>query len=535
MEPKKKKTVIAGAGMAGLTAAAYLLRDNFDVLILEKNDKIGGLVGTFEKNGFYFDSGPRAYVNSGIIKPILGDLGINCDYLENKISLGIEDHFLKVNSITDLQEYQEILTRFFPENKGDITAIGKYMNQISEYTKILYEFDNPNFSNQMTDKNYVFTRLLPWVMKFLGAMKKLNSYNMPMETFLGGLTQNQSLIDVITQHFFRKTPTYFALGYFYVYMDYFYPKGGTGTLNRLLGDKITQAGGEIKLNKKVSEVLPAESRIIDAEGNSYPYDQLIWAADLKTLYRSLNPTGLDPKTRQKVESESALVLASKGAESVFIINVAVNRPPSYFQQHGGAHLFFTPSREGLRETARGEREILIRDFEHKSKDEILAWLDRYLRLNTYEISIPVLRDATLAPEGQTGVMISCLFDFELFKKVSEAGWYDEFKDEVENRICIIISQTIYKDMTRDILFQFSSSPLTISNLSGSSEGAITGWTFENKPPVVNKLKDIPKSVNTSIPKVYQAGQWAYSPAGVPIAMLTGWYAAKKIIKLAKKK
>lgn len=535
MGDKKNKTVIVGAGMAGLTAAAYLLRENSDVLILEKNDKSGGLVGTFEKNGFFFDSGPRAYVNSGIIKPILGDLGIPCDYLENKISLGIEDQFLQVNSIADLQEYEKILIDLFPDNKEDIVSIGKYMNELSEYTRILYEFDNPNFSNQMSDKKYVFKRLLPWLLKFLNAMKKLNSFNIPMETFLGGLTRNLSLIDVITQHFFRKTPTYFALGYFYVYMDYFYPKGGTGTLNRLLGEKITRSGGEIKLNKRITEVIPAESKVIDAEGNSYQYDQLIWAADLKTLYRNLNPVGLDTGIKQKIESESTRILKAKGAESVFIINIAVNRPPSYFLQNGGAHLFYTPSREGLRDTNRGERESLIRDFDRSSKEDVLAWLDRYLRLNTYEISIPALRDATLAPEGQTGVMISCLFDFELFNKVSEAGWYDEFKDEVENRICSLISQTLYKDMSHDILFKFSSTPLTISKLSGSSEGAITGWTFENDPPVINKLKDIPKSINTSIPKVYQAGQWAYSPAGVPIAMLTGWYAAQKIIKLVKKK
>jgi len=72
-------------------------------------------------------------------------------------------------------------------------------------------------------------------------------------------------------------------------------------------------------------------------------------------------------------------------------------------------------------------------------------------------------------------------------------------------------------------------------VSGSSDGAITGWSFEKEAPVISKLKDIPKSVQTAIPNVYQAGQWAYSPAGVPIAMLTGWYAAQEIIKLSKKK
>jgi hypothetical protein len=47
------------------------------------------------------------------------------------------------------------------------------------------------------------------------------------------------------------------------------------------------------------------------------------------------------------------------------------------------------------------------------------------------------------------------------------------------------------------------------------------------------LKDIPKSVFTPVPNIYQAGQWAYSPAGVPIAMLTGWYAAQHIVKQSK--
>lgn len=535
MKTENYQTVIVGAGMAGLTAAAYLARNKINVLLLDKNSKSGGLVGTFEKNGFFFDSGPRALVNSGIIKPILNDLGINWEYYENKISLGIENHLFQVESIADLQKYQQILTDLYPQNKSEINNIIDYMRRLSGYTKILYEFDNPNFSNQLKDKNYIFRNLLPWLFKFLRAMKKLNEFNMPMEVFLSRLTANLSLIDVITQHFFRKTPTYFALGYFHVYMDYFYPKGGTGAISNLLRENILGLGGEIRLNKQITELIPSESKVIDSEGCSYHYDQLIWAADLKTLYRILNPIGLEQKAAQKIESESTRILSSKGAESVYMTYLGVNRSPSYFQQNGGGHLFFTPSRQGLRETNREERETLIRNFDHLSKEDILAWLDRYISLNTYEISIPVLRDHTLAPEGQTGVMVSCLFDFQIFKKVEEAGWYDEFKNIVESRICSLLSQTIYKDMEKDILFKFSSSPLTINKVSGSSDGAITGWSFEETPPVINTLKDIPKSVQTAIPNIYQAGQWAYSPAGVPIAMLTGWYASQEIIKLSKKK
>ena len=175
----------------------------------------------------------------------------------------------------------------------------------------------------------------------------------------------------------------------------------------------------------------------------------------------------------------------------------------------------------------------MEDFEKKSKTEILFWLEKYLQLNTYEISIPVLRDSSMAPEGQTGLMISCLFDYDLVAKVEKAGWYDEFKKTIENQIVAIFSQTIYQNMDEDILFRFSSTPLTINSIAGSSEGAITGWSFETQPPVVNQLKDIPKSVFTPVANNYQAGQWAYSPAGVPIAMLTGWYAAQDILKKSK--
>jgi len=534
MKKDNEKIVIVGAGMAGLTAAAYLAKAGFNVQLLEKNDRTGGLLGTLSNNGFYFDSGPRALVNSGIVKPIMKELGIEWEYFENKISIGIEDQLFRINSINDLEEYKRILTELYPENSEDIKKIISAINELSEYTRVIYEFDNPYFGDQFADKEYVVRKLLPWTFKFLRALRKFNQFKMPMDDFLHQLTGNQSLIDILTQHFFRNTPTYFALGYFYVYLDYFYPKGGTGKLKDLLTKKVVECGGEINLSKQVAQVIPNESKVVDKEGNEYSYDHLIWAADLKTLYRSLDPAGLDTQITRKLESEKQRILSSKGAESIFILYLGVNRPPSYFKEHGGEHLFFTPSRQGLGETNREQRLHLIENFDQVSKGEVIAWLERYCDLNTYEISIPVLRDSSMAPEGQTGVMVSCLFDYQVIKKVENAGWYEEFKGRLEERIISNLSKTIFKDIEKDILFRFSSTPLTINKIFGSSEGAITGWSFETEPPVIYKLTDVGKSVFTALPNVYKAGQWAYAPAGVPIAMLTAWHAYQKILKQSKK-
>ncbi len=533
MTTNEKRIVIVGAGMAGLTAAAYLARENYPVVVLEKNDRIGGLVNTFEHDGFCFDSGPRAFVNSGMVQPILRDLGIGWEFLENKISMGIEDQLFLVDSLDALEDYKYMLVHLYPANREEIEEILSIVNQLSEYTKILYQFDNPSFVDFSSDKVYIFRKLIPWTIKLLYVLRKLRQFNTPMEDFLKQLTDNQSLIDVLTQYFFRKTPTYFALGYFYVYLDYFYPKDGTGALPKLLKEKILQWGGDIQLKKRIIEVTPSESTVTDAEGNRYHYDHLIWAADLKTLYRNLNLAGLDARLIHRTETQAQKALSSKGAESSFILFVGVDRPPSYFQARGGEHMFYTPSKEGLGETNRGERQHLINNFDKKSKKEVFDWLGKFCRLNTYEVSIPALRDPSLAPEGQTGMMISCLFDYDVIKKIEEAGWYEQFKDSMENRIISLFSETIYQGFDDDILFKFSSTPLTINTVSGSSEGAITGWSFETEIPVKNQLKDIPKSIQTPIPGVFQAGQWAYSPAGVPIAMLTGWHAAQKIIKRAR--
>lgn len=535
MKDKKEKVVIIGAGMAGLTSAAYLLRENYEVLLIEKNTRVGGLVNTFVRDGFSFDTGPRAFVNSGMVKPIFKDLGIDFEAMSNKISLNIENESFSVDSIDSLDEYKSILNKLYPESKEDIEKITKIIYKLSKYTKTLYEFDNPYFVDYMSDKKFLITKFLPWTFKLLYSLRKFDQFSMPMEEFLDRQTDNDSLKDILTQCFFRKTPTYFALGYFHVWLDYFYPKGGTGTLPKLLNEKILECGGNIKLNTTIKEIIPAESKVIDSDGNEYRYDHLIWASDLKTLYKDLNTKNLNEESTKKIAAQSEKVALAKPSESSFILNLAINRPASYFREKGGSHLFYTPSKQGLGKTSKEAKDDLLKNFETKSKEEVLKWLDDFCNLNSYEVSIPVLRDDTLAPEDKTAVMISCLFDYDIIKKIEGAGWLDEFKKEIEDRIIQIFSKSLYKNLEKDIIFKFSTTPLTINKLVGSSKGAIVGWSFEKGAPVFNKLKDMPNSAKTPIPNVYQAGQWAYAPAGVPIAMLTGWHASQEIIKQTKKK
>jgi len=165
---------------------------------------------------------------------------------------------------------------------------------------------------------------------------------------------------------------------------------------------------------------------------------------------------------------------------------------------------------------------------------IICWLDKFTRLNTYEISVPGLKDPELAPPGKTGIIISFLAEYDLFNLIQKAGWYDEFITELEDRVLRVISDSVYPMLKDKIITRFSFSPLSIENRVGSSEGSIVGWSFQKSMPVINKIQISDRSVLTPVPSIYQAGQWAYSPAGVPMSILTGKLAADRVIKKMKK-
>ena len=123
MNETDRRIVIVGAGMSGLTAAAYLSRAGHDVLLIEKNEECGGLLYSFQREDFVFDAGARALVNSGIIRPMLRDLGIALEFLNNPVSIGIEDEIINISSIDSLYDYKELLEKLFPDSAVDIDKI----------------------------------------------------------------------------------------------------------------------------------------------------------------------------------------------------------------------------------------------------------------------------------------------------------------------------------------------------------------------------------------------------------------------------
>ncbi len=530
MIENKYDTIVVGGGIAGLTSAVYLARQGQKVLLIEKNKECGGLVNSFKHNGFHFETGVRALEDAGIIFPMLKDLGIQLDTVKSDVSVGVENEIVHIKDLSSLTEYKNLLVKLFPESKDEIDNVLKIIRKIMKHMDVLYGIENPVFKDLKRDRAFIFKKLLPWLPKFIFTVGKINRMNMPVEGYLKSIIKNPSLRDIISQHFFKNTPTFFALSYFSLYLDYFYPKGGVGKLTDALKDKILEFGGEIKTETKIAQIWPDKCIVRDENSMDYKYDHLIWAADLKTLYNNTVTDGLSPEICTKFGNVKKQITESRGGDSVFSLFLEIDEPLESFRKIAHGHFFYTPSKIGLGETHRAELNNLLNNWENTTKEEILAWSEKFTRLNTYEISIPGLKDPDLVPPGKTALIISFLAEYDLFKKVQESGWIDEFKVNLEDLVLNVISASIYPMIKNKVMNRFSFTPLSIENRVGSSEGAITGWSFEKPIPVVSKIQFSDRSVLTSIPSIYQAGQWAYSPAGVPMCILTGKLAADRILK-----
>lgn len=533
----KYDAIVVGGGITGLTAAAYIARAGKSVVLFEKQHKVGGLVQTFERDNIYFDGGLRSIENSGIVFPMLKQLGIDIEFSKSNISIGIADSVLKLNGKESVAEYETFLKEQYPENIEDITAIIAEIKKIMGYMDVLYGIDNPAFLNMAEDKEYLLKVILPWMFKFIFTIRKIKKINEPVEGYLKRFTNNQSLIDIIAQHFFQKTPTSFALSYFSLYLDYHYPKGGTATLIKKMEDYIIEHGGLIKTAVTIQSLQPEEKYVQDTDGNRTDYTNLIWAGDLKQMYNIISVEKLNnAKLAGKIVEKRSQLRNLKAGDSVYTVYLSVNEKKEYFSNICTGHFFYTPEKRGLSTVSKVDIEEF---FDSKNidkenielKNKVKKYLEYYFRLNTFEIAIPVLRDNDLAPEGQAGLIVSLLYDYSLAKKIDEFGWTAEIKEFLEQITIQILDDSIFPGLKSKVFGCFSSSPLTIEKLTGNTDGGITGWAFTNPyMPAESRMLSIAKSVETPMPSIYQAGQWTYSPAGLPISILTGKLASDNVLK-----
>ena len=119
--------IIIGAGVGGLTAAAYLARAGRKVIVLEQDSHIGGTAYVFNRGGFTFPTGPQSITVPEYISDSLCELGV-----EKRLSF-IRDRFQVIRGSMDIMISQPLdllaqqLSDNFPEEHMGINIVIKVL------------------------------------------------------------------------------------------------------------------------------------------------------------------------------------------------------------------------------------------------------------------------------------------------------------------------------------------------------------------------------------------------------------------------
>jgi oxygen-dependent protoporphyrinogen oxidase len=76
-----QQVIVIGAGITGLTCAFRLQQSGIRILVLEASDSPGGLIATFEKNGFLFEAGPQCPRFAPPLWGLVRELGLEGEFV----------------------------------------------------------------------------------------------------------------------------------------------------------------------------------------------------------------------------------------------------------------------------------------------------------------------------------------------------------------------------------------------------------------------------------------------------------------------
>lgn len=144
------RVVIIGGGIAGLASAALLAREGHEVTLLEARPTLGGRAGSWEHDGFRFDTGPSWYLMPEVFDHFYRLLGTSADEQLSLVTLdpGYRVFFEGETAPLDISaSVEENLELFESIEKGAGQRLARYLDSAAQtYELALRRFLYSNFA-----------------------------------------------------------------------------------------------------------------------------------------------------------------------------------------------------------------------------------------------------------------------------------------------------------------------------------------------------------------------------------------------------
>lgn len=254
----KKKVVIIGSGFGGLASAVVLLKNGYDVTVLEQGRQIGGCLQCFSRNGVKYETGMH-FIGSAKPDQTIGavfryleiDDNVRLSQLDetcyNVISIGGKEYPMA----NGREAFIDRLAQFFPDQRKNLETYFDLVEQVAS-ASTLHTLKHAEADNVINNDSFT------------------TSINQVISSVVTDPLLANVLVGDLPLYSAQRDKTPFAT---HAFIRDFYDQsafrivGGSDMLAKALASTISRYGGQILKGKKVTAVKCDDTHAIGVEVN----------------------------------------------------------------------------------------------------------------------------------------------------------------------------------------------------------------------------------------------------------------------------
>ncbi len=492
--------VVIGAGLGGLSCAAFLAKHGVPVTIVEQGVEPGGYARSFVREDGRFDfeiSLHGTSINNNIAAWILDDLGvldkIELVELPEVYRLKTPDLDISVPQ-RDPDAYIDTLAKCFPDEADGIRRFVHHMVDVTD--------EGERFS-RLHAKGHVDLGRFPVEFPTMWEIR-----NKTLADLLGEYVTDPALAEALSGLwcYFGLPPSQLSAFVYagsagnYLKNGSFYIKPRSRALSDALAEVVEASGGQISYGSRAEEILITDRAVTGvrlADGSVLPATTVVSNASAITTLTKMLPGGtLPPEYLERISNQRPSI-------SSFIVWLGLDT-----ELGGRVEGYSTHVTTGAGPEA-----------------EYAACLSGDVEHNGFTVTVYDNAFEGYSQPGTSTVMLFCQSGFEPWRQFEDGyvagdrAAYNEEKERWAESLIRRAEELVIPGLSSVIESKLTASPLTNWAFTGNTEGAIYGFEQSMDNAYLTRIPN-----ETPVKGLYLAGAWG-SPGGGFAGALSGGRAA----------
>jgi phytoene dehydrogenase-like protein len=489
-----KKVIIAGAGIAGLSAGCFLQMNGYETEIFEMHSRPGGLCQAWKRKDYTIDGCIHWFCGcnpSGYLYKVWNSLVDmkSLSFVVYDEFCSVEHNGKKIRLYADVEKLQQELKDVSPEDSPKIDDFIAAIRQFDVFQNLSEEAEK---AEGIMSKAAMFLKMAPSLVAF-------RKWKMPLKKYAERF-KSEKLRHFFTASLGNETPVWVMVfnSSWFNNKDAAYLIGGANELAGRIVKRYESLGGKIHYNSKVTKIVVEDDIACGIKlenGEIVNADVVISAADGFYTVQEM----LGGKYRDKHIDK--LYYSGKFEPKTSGIHIAAGVARTFNES-------FKP--------------IVV--FDMKNPITVDGKEIKTLGVTVYNF------DPGAAPKGHTvltAVVESNNPSYWINLRNSNKQEYDRQKDAIAGHV-IDEFENHFGNIKNNLKMVDVATPATYVRYTNNRNGALMGWTDFNL--FINK----PKKEIRGLKNFYMCGQWT-GDAGLPGALISGREVTRMICRKDEKK